>query len=358
MSEIFFLKRSKTPPGISKRRNRKYYKNLDNAFINIKINLINFIKKSMQTNTDRSSIPAGQNIQAEEFKTTEQYTNIPLQEEPKTNKKKLLIPIVVLLVLLLMGATAYATNYFISLNNSQGNLENESEKLLPDQKVEKIQKIELEKEEETVTKSSEYTGKYIKAEIPDGWKIVEHENGEGTDLLMLGVAYTGLTGIAIFTDLNEKIFTLQAADGLGGMMFCIPEVQFPDTPGSYVEDLVLVLENFYAETGGRADESVIPKINEGEYTEFALFEHRGRRIGTNLYWNAEENTNSDEFHTHCPFPGVDGHYLDFRTVSFDYKDNSTNIMPSPYTYNVKILGTPKEDDLLILDSILSSIALK
>jgi|GEM_PF-2833751 len=303
----------------------------------------------MQTNTNQGNIPEGQNVQTQGFNTVEQSTDILSQEEPKRKNKTLFVFLIIFLVFFLTGALFYVTSHFINMNN----LEEQNDSLYESRDLTEvvneqggIEEVEVDKEEGLIN-YSKYLGEYIKGEIPIGWSIIEYENGEEAKMLMEGVEYEGLTGIAILNDLGEEIFSLQGADGLGGLFLCVPEVQFPDTPQEYVDRLISKAENYQSES------HVVQQIAPGEFTDFNLFEYRGRRVGSNLYWNDLENTNPNEFHTSCPFPVSDSYVLHFEELSFSYKDGQ-NLSPS--SYQVKLLEGMNEETLLILDYILSSLA--
>src|SRR3972149_7087618 len=65
--------------------------------------------------------------------------------------------------------------------------------------------------------TNNFKGKYLETVLPNGWKLEEYENGQGTDSLLGEVSYRGLTGFAIFNENNAKVFATKAVMGVGGI---------------------------------------------------------------------------------------------------------------------------------------------
>jgi hypothetical protein len=273
----------------------------------------------------------------EQNQEVEQINNIPPQEEPK-KKKKLLVIICILLILSTLGLTVY---YFISSDKEDSLQENEEIaeiEEIPSLQPEPDVEYDLEILEPTY---SEYSGKYINTELPKGWRIVEYENGDGSDIVKLGI-YTGLTGISVFTDENAKIFKIDAVDGIGGPDYCEKLVSFKDTPASYIEH---IKQNIHEIAG----EMIVEEIPENMYTEFTFLDYRARRVGSVIYWDSLKNTNLNEFHTLC---GIESLLLMFENLSFGCNDYICD------SYEVRIEGNHTEEKLSMLERILDGMVLK
>jgi hypothetical protein len=193
-----------------------------------------------------------------------------------------------------------------------------------------------------------FSGKYITAEIPNAWKIVEYENGQGSTMLTSGVTYTGLTGIKIFNATNQEVFSVQAVSGIGGRDICSTKIyKFSDTAANYVTTKF---------NEGHADaQSVIPPAADPQivdltgqtYSEFTLFGNRVRRIGDVLYWNTSTNNNASYFNPECAMPGF---IITTGKIKFTVTGTVTR------NYSVKLTTGTSQEDLVKLDAILKSIS--
>lgn len=270
----------------------------------------------------------------------------------KEVKKRIPILVVVIIMgIALLAVGVYAGYSFSKLNQE---VENADKQELLKEEAEEKEKVEEGKEEvaEEVEEiqTTKYSGDYITAEIPQGWRIVEYKDGYGSDALMEMTDYEGLTGISISTDSGDEILKVYAVMGIGGRNLCSTVTQFSDTPQAYIGEIKQRTTDFNVGTTPQEPMPVVVQIADEDYTEFNFVDFRGRRVGTDFYWNDLDNDNPNEFHPLC---GLSAAVLNFGTLSFIYDSGfgteEANI------YSVEIVGQPSEANLLLLDAVMDSI---
>jgi type II secretory pathway pseudopilin PulG len=269
----------------------------------------------------------------------------------KEVKKKFPVLVVVIIMgIALLAAGVYAGYSFSKLNQEAENADNQE--ILEEEIEEEAEEKEEEKTEEKVEKSqtTEYSGDYISAEIPQGWEIIEYEDGYGSDALMEMTDYYGLTGISISTDSGDEILKVYAVMGIGGRNLCSTVAQFSDTPQAYIGEINQRTTDFNVGTTPQEPMPVVVQIADEDYTAFNFVDFRVRRVETDLYWNDLDNDNANEFHPLC---GLDAGVLAFESLTFDY-DSGFGVEEGN-SYSVEIVGQPSEADLLLLDSVMDSI---
>ncbi|MFA7628353.1 MAG: hypothetical protein WCY37_03020 [Candidatus Dojkabacteria bacterium] len=269
----------------------------------------------------------------------------------KEVKKKFPVLVVVIIMgIALLAAGVYAGYSFSKLNQEAENADNQE--ILEEEIEEEAEEKEEEKTEEKVEKSqtTEYSGDYISAEIPQGWEIIEYEDGYGSDALMEMTDYYGLTGISISTDSGDEILKVYAVMGIGGRDLCSTVAQFSDTPQTYIGEINQRTTDFNVGTTPQEPMPVVVQIADEDYTAFNFVDFRVRRVETDLYWNDLDNDNANEFHPLC---GLDAGVLAFESLTFDY-DSGFGVEEGN-SYSVEIVGQPSEADLLLLDSVMDSI---
>lgn len=300
----------------------------------------------METDVNQGVPPVEEPVNTEAPQEEVVATPPVVNEKPKG--KGVAKVLVVLLVLALLGAAAYAGYYF--MNSQQPESEEESSSDSPDQ--DGGEEEQNEEEEEAVALSSDFAGDYITAELPDGWSIVEYENGAGSDMLM-DADYQGLTGLSILTDEDVEVLKMYAVMGIGGIDICSTVARFPDTPQSYIDAVNALTTDYNLNTDPGEAMPVITAIGNGEYTQFTFIDFKVRRVETDLYWNDLDNTSTTEFHPLC---GLAAGVLSFDTLTFEYDSGMGS--DTSGSYSVKIMGNPDEEILLLLDEVMSSIELK
>jgi hypothetical protein len=272
-------------------------------------------------------------------------------EMGKEVKKKFPVLVVVIIMgIALLAAGVYAGYSFSKLNQEAENPD--EQEILEEEIEEEVEEEEEEEIEEEVEEAQtvEFSGDYIAAEIPQGWEIIEYEDGFGSDALMEMTDYEGLTGISISTDSGDEILKVYAVMGIGGTNLCSTVAQFSDTPQAYIGEINQRTTDFNVGTTPQEPMPVVVQIADEDYTAFEFIDFRGRRVGTDLYWNDLDNDNPNEFHPLC---GLDAAVLNFETLSFIYDSGFGT--EEANLYSVEIVGQPSEADLLLLDSVMDSI---
>lgn len=189
----------------------------------------------------------------------------------------------------------------------------------------------------TTSDTAKFTGDYITAEMPTGWIITEYTNGDGTDMLVEGVTYTGLTGMKISKPGGTVVFKMEAVSGIGGVDACGEYFKFSDSSPSYQSDV----ETQSADLGVP---TTIVDLTGGTYSEFYFLGKRVRRINNNLYWDKTAGTGT--FDAAC---GME-HMFWILPLSFTADGMASS------TYQISIESGVSPADLNSLDDVLESLA--
>lgn len=301
----------------------------------------------MQTNSEVNT-PPQEGTERQIPQERAEKISVPEQKKVKGGKKLPLIILFILLGIIFLSAGVYGGYYFAKRQAEEQRAEQEEEVI--EEEIE-VEEEETEEEEEELV-LSEFSGDYITAQLPEGWEIIEYEDGAGSDALMEMTDYYGLTGVSVLTDKGTEILNVYAVMGIGGMNLCSSVAQFSDTPQSYIGEINQRTSDFNAGASPQEPMPVVVQIGDAEYTEFNLVDYRGRRVGTDLYWNDLDNNNPNEFHPLC---GLEAAVLSFDTLTFDY-DSGFGVEEGN-SYSVEIVGQPSEEDLLLLDAVMESMEL-
>lgn len=194
---------------------------------------------------------------------------------------------------------------------------------------------------ETTTPTTEptvVTGEFTRGEVPEDWTIVEYKDGAGSDMLVSGVTYTGLTGLEIKNPSGTVVFKLEGVYGIGGVESCENYYQFSDDSAAYLAQV----QATNAEVGEPAP--TIVDLTSATYQESDLFGIQIRRIGTTIYWDVISG--DAYFQSAC---GIRKPFFNFPTLTFD--GDGTSIDSYQFTVN----GTSPESELLELDTIFESL---
>ncbi|MEI7579759.1 MAG: hypothetical protein WCJ58_07065 [bacterium] len=157
-----------------------------------------------------------------------------------------------------------------------------------------------------------FTGKYVTASLPAGWTVVEKYDGDGSDMLMSGATYTGLSFLSINKN-NTAVLTLSAAYGIGGSDSCDSVLKFQDTPQSYLDGI-----NDMTKLALQKDVTIIDLTNK-KYNEFRFLGLLVRRYDSTLAWNM--NSQGTEFLPAC---GLNGMFPQFSDISLNVKSDAYN----------------------------------
>jgi len=189
--------------------------------------------------------------------------------------------------------------------------------------------------------NSVYSGTAIDAETPTGWSIVEYFDGAGSDMLVGGVVYDGLTGIEVKHG-TVVIFSLKAVNGIGGISACSEVVEFSDTSPTYISDTI-------SEAATAGITTTVIDHTTTTYSEFLIFSNRMRRISHDLYWDMDMTNHS--FETNC---GLDGTAFPAYGLEF-VTDPGTAIELTNTTYWYEMNAAATSAELNTLETILGTI---
>ena len=190
--------------------------------------------------------------------------------------------------------------------------------------------------EEDLTEN--YDGTTISAVIPKGWSIKEYYNGDGSDYLVEGTKYTGLTGLQIKDTDGNDLFHISAVNGIG-YEGCTEYYEFSDDNAAYKAQM----QSLADEIGDTMNVNDLTKV---QYTEFSWLGTPTRRIG--LYIYMDQTANDNYFEASC-----------FRALvnlnGLKFKDTDGNEY-SGYFYGFS--NRISNDNLLKVDGILGSMKIK
>lgn len=281
-------------------------------------------------------------------------TPAPQEAKPKSGSG-LLIGIIVVLLALILGGAAYwfFSNYEIvgtsimsksgAGADEEGN-EQEDDADNPDAEEngmggggDEDGEDEEEDEEEVSDFDVPYEGTAINATLYPDWTIQEYFDGNGSNMLVEGVVYSGLTGITIARPDGTIVFRMKGVYGIGGVSGCMEYFQFPDDNAAYYAQVV-------ADTAEIGEVPAVTVINDGTYVEYSFLGLRVRRAGTHLYWDKIDlNT---FFEAAC---GIDQGII--TPVDLTFTGDGSNIG----NYRIDIVNAPTADELDQLDAILNHI---
>lgn len=256
----------------------------------------------------------------------------------KSSKSLLYAVIIIFIALLAAVAGAAAMWFFSNSEESESETPSESSGDNPGGNGEEIPDSPDAEEAEEEAETTAFTGDYVTGDLPDGWTIIEYENGLGSDLLTTGTTYVGLTGLEILNPSDEVVLKLEAVWGIGGIEACSQYYQFPDNSTAYYNDTV----------AQAAEVGVTPTVvtfTEGDYVEYELLGTTVRRVGTDLYW--DKISGNSYFEAAC---GMSEMFLILDDISYD-ADTYTQ-----HDYQWTLDDTTSTSELLQLDTILESLA--
>lgn len=259
----------------------------------------------------------------------------------KTKKwLKILIIILAILLVFIVGYIIYKNTIAETVDTT------EQEDMIAEENIEDSKDstiCELGEEcEEKVSENpeeiyTEFDGIVLSAQLPQGWKIIEYFDGDGTESLPEGQTYTGLTALDIVNTEDLQVFTLQAVSGIG-FEGCPEYPLFDDNGESYMFEQ----ESSTEEMG---EELNIVDYTDTKYIEFEWLGVTFRRIGEKYFYDTQEGNNYFE-----P-PCVDG-LLTLEGLYFEDRDG--------YKYEGYFYGATEdstEEDLVVVDQILESMEL-
>ncbi len=185
-----------------------------------------------------------------------------------------------------------------------------------------------------------FEGDAVTAELPADWEIIEYFDGDGTDMMVEGVTYEGLTSLEVLDDTGTVVFEMDGVNGIGGVGFCDEIFTFTDTDPNYTSDI----EANNTATFPAEPYNVIPLAET--YTEFELLGINVRRLGSDLYWDIEPG--DSYFDPGC---GLSHGFHEIPDVYF----TDAGYAFDNHTYQANIRNNPSAAKLLLLDDILDSL---
>lgn len=196
---------------------------------------------------------------------------------------------------------------------------------------------EDEDEDEDEIQYSNYNGEYLFAKIPESWSILEYEEGAGSDSLVSGLDYEGLTAIKIFDEDSNLIFWIKGVNGIGGTGGCEEYYKFEDFSEAHLDQIKDENDVIFGY------DPTIVDLSSADYSEFDLFNVRTRRIDNILYFDLVDSNNF--FESSCGFS-----MLFIQTDEELYGSDGIN----GGSYFFEFGQDLSDEDLEILDNVLDS----
>ncbi len=262
-----------------------------------------------------------------------------MKEETANAKKSPVIKIILMILasgILLCGIGGGAfvlgskyKDYFDK--NKKEDVENTEEENLEEEEVEN------EEDVETTT----YTGDTFQAELPQDWTMIEYYDGDGSESMVSGVDYSGLTGFEVRKN-NIMVFKVSAVSGIGGVQGCSDIHKFADTSMTYVNEII----NLSAEVGTTTN---IVDYTSVDYSAITYLDRVLCRVNKTFFWDM--NTATASFDTNC---GLDGSAFPMGDVEF-VMDEGTPMESSSGLYWYDVSDTASAGDLTTLETILESV---
>lgn len=250
------------------------------------------------------------------------------KELKRKNKMKILLVTVFCLLLLAVGYYLIFTLEIFRKGQDDINLENEIEQ-------ENIENEENTGGEENTLETALFTGKYISATLPTGWRIEEYENGQGSKMLTSGLKYTGLTGLKVFKQ-DSEMFSMQAVYGLG-FAGCPNYAKFKDESITYYQQIV-------SDNEVVGEQLNINDFTTSPYTEFKWLGLPFRRVDKTYVYDTKPG--NQYFESTCVFTLVS-----FPDITLFKADG--NFESSAYDFGAT--DSASQQDLLLIDGILESM---
>jgi hypothetical protein len=167
---------------------------------------------------------------------------------------------------------------------------------------------------------------------------VEYLDGEGSEMLYPGTAYSGLTGVEILHD-NDVVMKIEGVSGIG-FVGCRELPRFEDSSTEY-EQMQQELNN---ETG--EEDIKYLDYTDVAYSEFQWFNKKYRRVGEALYYDTVED---DEYFQ----PQCEVSFFRIEDLGFEMDKEYTGD-----TYMYTISPETTQTQLSTLDQILISMTTK
>lgn len=266
-------------------------------------------------------------------------------EKKKKSKAGLYIIIAVLATFVVCLAMYFVyTKYIKDLliddtdTNTSKEVEETTDDLSEDDGTCSIDDEDCDTEDTTEVLTTElFEGEVLTATIKKDWKIIEYLDGNGTEYLMDGETYDGLTGFEIKNPDGDRVFSMMAVTGIG-FAGCPNYAEFEDDSPSYYAEM--------EDAASTMGDPWTPKdLTNASYKEFEFLGTTVRRIARTYYYDTLEGNNYFEA------PCVDG------IISLEglvYTD-SYGYQLEAYFYGAE--ETAVEADLLVVDDILDGLEL-
>lgn len=250
------------------------------------------------------------------------------KELKRKNKMKILLVTLSCLLLLAVGYYLIFTLEIFRKEQDSPDLENDIVQEAIDDKEETAEK-------EIPETNTLFTGKYIIATIPKGWRIEEYENGQGSKMLTSGLKYTGLTGLKVFKQ-DSEMFSMQAVYGLG-FAGCPNYAKFKDESITYYQQIV-------SDNEVVGEQLNINDFTTSPYTEFKWLGLPFRRVDKTYVYDTKPG--NQYFESTCVFTLVS-----FPDITLFKADG--NFESSAYDFGAT--DSASQQDLLLIDGILESM---
>lgn len=260
---------------------------------------------------------------------------VPVEKKGKDIWVILLNIFLALITIFLLAYVAYKNGY-INIDNIFNTKEEGEEQSSEEENEDNNEATETEDEgdaEEEVVMET-YEGDAFTATIPEGWSIVEFTDGDGSDMMVEGVTYIGLTGVKVFHG-EDQILHVKAVPGIG-FVGCPELPLFSDSSTAYQTEQEEINDEVQMEME-------LLDYTNADYSDFEWFGKDFRRVNTSFYYDTVPGNNFFEPQCERIAIGVPG---------FSFED-SDGYEGTAYFYEIS--EDASEEELETLDGILASM---
>lgn len=258
---------------------------------------------------------------------------VPVEKKGKDIWVILLNILLALITIFLLAYVAYKNGY-IDIDNIFNTKEEGEEQSSEEENEDDEEATEIEETEDDEVVMGTYEGDAFSAIIPEGWSIVEFTDGDGSDMMVEGVTYIGLTGVTVFHG-EDQILHVKAVSGIG-FVGCPELPLFSDSSAAYKDEQ----DDINAEV---QMEMELLDYTTTDYSDFEWFGKDFRRVNTSFYYDTVPGNNFFEPQCERIAIGVPG-------FSFEDADGYEGT-----AYFYEISEEASEEELETLDGILASM---
>jgi hypothetical protein len=264
----------------------------------------------------------------------------PAKNKSLVNFLLISLVIIILLGIVILVAAVYLRNSNATVNTINSNVENQ-------QQTSQVVSSTVEAPKPKAELNRVFVGTFVTATIPVNWNIVEYTNFKGMseNTITENIDFSGLTGLEIFNDSGDVVFSFRGIDGIGGGYGCSSVVRFKDTDAQYIQNIIDETE--LTEMGST---TVIDKT-KATYSEINALNLRFRRVENKMYVAKNFSTS---FNTAC---GIEEQFVKIDELQFNGVQDGVKYSSNAYKFGINS-SIMNESTFQKLDEVLNTLKAK